>query len=105
MLKQRGGAIVIVVAKAAIARAAGAAAFAASKAGALAMMHVGCGGKAHRGAGCIDTEANRKATSSADFAKWLENLGRRACQPFSVQRRGQNGFMVQPYRYTGIGDC
>ena len=77
MLKQRSGSIVNVAAKAAFDHAAGAAAYAASKAGALAMMD--CLAEDLRGTGVrvnsilpsiIDTEANRSAMPKADFAKW-----------------------------------
>jgi len=77
MLKQGSGAIVNVAAKAAIDHAAGAAAYAASKAAAVAMMD--CLAEDLKGTGVrvnsvlpsiIDTEANRKAMPTADFAKW-----------------------------------
>jgi NAD(P)-dependent dehydrogenase (short-subunit alcohol dehydrogenase family) len=77
MLKQGSGAIVNVAAKAAIDHAAGAAAYAASKAAAVAMMD--CLAADLKGTGVransvlpsiIDTEANRKAIPHADFAKW-----------------------------------
>lgn len=77
MLKQRSGAIVNVAAKAAIDHGAGAAAYAASKAAAVAMMDSLA--EDSKGTGIrvnsilpsiIDTEANRKAMPKADFAKW-----------------------------------
>ena len=77
MLKQGRGAIVNVCAKAALDHAAGAAAYAASKAAALAMMDSlaadlkGSGVRVNSVLPSImDTEANRKAMPSADFAKW-----------------------------------
>lgn len=77
MLKQKSGSIVNVAAKAAVDHAAGAAAYAASKAAAVAMMD--CLAADLQGTGVransvlpsiIDTEANRKAMPSADFSKW-----------------------------------
>jgi NAD(P)-dependent dehydrogenase (short-subunit alcohol dehydrogenase family) len=77
MLKAGRGAIVNVVSKAAFDHAAGNAAYAASKAGALAMMDSLA--QELKGTGVrvnsilpdiIDTEANRKAMPGADFAKW-----------------------------------
>lgn len=77
MLKAKQGAIVNVAAKAAFDHAAGAAAYAASKAAALAM--VDCLAADVKGTGVrvnsilpsiIDTEANRKAMPGADFATW-----------------------------------
>jgi NAD(P)-dependent dehydrogenase (short-subunit alcohol dehydrogenase family) len=77
MLKQNGGAIVNVLSKAAVDHAAGASAYAASKAAALAMTD--CLAADLKGTGVransivpsiIDTEANRRATPDADFAKW-----------------------------------
>ncbi len=77
MLKQGSGAIVNVAAKAAIDHAAGAAAYAASKAAAVAMMD--CLAADLKGTGVrvnsvlpsiIDTEANRQAMPKADFSKW-----------------------------------
>jgi len=77
MLKQKSGALVNVAAKAAYDHAAGAAAYAASKAAALALMDSLA--EDVRGSGVrvnsilpsiIDTEANRKAMPGADFAKW-----------------------------------
>jgi NAD(P)-dependent dehydrogenase (short-subunit alcohol dehydrogenase family) len=77
MLKQNSGAIINVLSKAAVDHAAGASAYAASKAAALAMTD--CLAADLKGTGVransivpsiIDTEANRRAMPSADFAKW-----------------------------------
>jgi NAD(P)-dependent dehydrogenase (short-subunit alcohol dehydrogenase family) len=77
MLKQKRGAIVNVSARAALDHAAGATAYAASKAAALAMMDSLA--EDLRGTGVrvntilpsiIDTEPNREAMPNADFAKW-----------------------------------
>ncbi len=77
MLKQGSGAIVNVAAKAAIDHSAGASAYAASRAAAVAMMDSLA--EDLKGSGVrvnsilpsiIDTEANRKAMPGADFAKW-----------------------------------
>jgi NAD(P)-dependent dehydrogenase (short-subunit alcohol dehydrogenase family) len=77
MLKQKHGAIVNVASKAALDHGAGAGAYAASKAGALAL--IDSLAAEVKGSGVrvnsilpsvIDTEANRKAMPSADFAKW-----------------------------------
>jgi NAD(P)-dependent dehydrogenase (short-subunit alcohol dehydrogenase family) len=77
MLKMKRGAIVNVASKAAVEHTAGDAAYAASKAGALAMMDSLA--EELKGTGVrvnsilpsiIDTEANRKAMPSADFGKW-----------------------------------
>lgn len=77
MLKQKYGAIVNVAAKAALDHGAGASAYAASKAGALALMDSlaaelkGTGVRVNSILpSIIDTEANRKAMPSADFSKW-----------------------------------
>jgi NAD(P)-dependent dehydrogenase (short-subunit alcohol dehydrogenase family) len=77
MLKQGHGAIVNVASKAAVDHAAGAAAYAASKAGAVAMMDSlaaevkGTGVRVNSILpSIIDTEINRKAIPKADFAKW-----------------------------------
>jgi NAD(P)-dependent dehydrogenase (short-subunit alcohol dehydrogenase family) len=77
MLKQRRGAIVNVASKAAVDHAAGVAAYAASKAAAVAMMDslaadlTGTGVRVNSILpSVIDTEANRKAMPKADFAKW-----------------------------------
>ena len=73
----RGGAILSVVAKAAFDHAAGASAYAASKAAALAMMDSSA--EDLRGTSVransilptiIDTEANRREMTGADFDKW-----------------------------------
>jgi NAD(P)-dependent dehydrogenase (short-subunit alcohol dehydrogenase family) len=77
MLKQGSGAIVNIAAKAAFDHAAGNAAYAASKAAAVAMMD--CLAQDLKGTGIrvnsvlpsiFDTEANRKAMPKADFGKW-----------------------------------
>jgi NAD(P)-dependent dehydrogenase (short-subunit alcohol dehydrogenase family) len=77
MLKQGRGAIVNVAAKAAFDHAAGAAAYAASKAAAVAMLDSLAADL--KGSGIrvnsilpsiIDTQANRKAMPNADFVKW-----------------------------------
>jgi NAD(P)-dependent dehydrogenase (short-subunit alcohol dehydrogenase family) len=77
MLKQRHGTIVNVASKAAFDHAGGAAAYAASKAAAVAMMDslaADLKGTSVRVnsilPSIIDTEANRKAMPNADFAKW-----------------------------------
>lgn len=77
MLKQKNGSIVNVAAKAAFDHAAGAAAYAASKSAAVAMMD--CLAQDLKGTGVrvnsilpsiIDTEANRRAMPGADFSAW-----------------------------------
>lgn len=77
MLNQKHGTIVNVAAKAAFDHGAGAAAYAASKAGAVAM--IDCLAAEVKGSGVrvnsllpsiIDTKANRKAMPDADFANW-----------------------------------
>ena len=77
MLKEGNGAIVNVAAKAAFDHAAGAAAYAASKAAAVAMLDSLAAETKGSGVrvntilpSIIDTEANRKAMPKADFAKW-----------------------------------
>jgi NAD(P)-dependent dehydrogenase (short-subunit alcohol dehydrogenase family) len=77
MLEKRHGAIVNVASKAAVDHAAGAAAYASSKAGALALMDSlaedlkGTGVRVNSVLpSVIDTEANRKAMPNADFRKW-----------------------------------
>ena len=77
MLQQKSGAIVNIAAKAALDHAAGASAYASSKAAALAMMDSLA--EDLRGTGVrvnsilpsiIDTEMNRRAMPAADFSKW-----------------------------------
>lgn len=77
MLKQGRGTIVNVASKAALDHAAGASAYAASKAAAVAMMDSLAADLKGTGVrvntllpSIIDTEANRKAMPKADFAKW-----------------------------------
>jgi NAD(P)-dependent dehydrogenase (short-subunit alcohol dehydrogenase family) len=77
MVKQGSGVIVNVASKAAVDHAAGAAAYAASKAGAVAMMDSlaaevkGTGVRVNSILpSIIDTEPNRKAMPNADFSKW-----------------------------------
>lgn len=77
MLQQKHGAIVNVCAKAALDHGAGAAAYAASKAAALAMLDSLAADVKGTGVrvnsilpSIIDTEANRKAMPGADFASW-----------------------------------
>src|SRR6185436_10975550 len=77
ILKQGEGAIVNVAAKAALDAPAGAAAYAASKAAAIAMMNSlaadlkGTGVRVNSVLpSIIDTEPNRKSMPNADFAKW-----------------------------------
>ncbi len=77
MLKQGKGAIVNVASKAALDHGAGLAAYAASKAAALAMMESLAAELKDSGVransilpSIIDTEINRKAMPGADFAKW-----------------------------------
>ena len=77
MLKQAGGSIVNIAAKAGVDHPAGAAAYAASKAAALAMMDSlasdltgTCVRVNSVLPSIIDTSANRKAMPKAEFAKW-----------------------------------
>ena len=77
MLKQSGGSIVNVASKAALDHASGAAAYAASKAAAVAMMDSLAADLKGTGVrvnsilpSIINTEANRKAMPKADFVKW-----------------------------------
>jgi NAD(P)-dependent dehydrogenase (short-subunit alcohol dehydrogenase family) len=77
MLRQKNGAIVNIASKAALDHAAGAGAYAASKAAALALFD--CLAQDVKGSGVrvnsvlpsiIDTEPNRKAMPTADFSRW-----------------------------------
>jgi len=77
MLRRKSGSIINIAAKAAFDHAAGASAYAASKAGALALFD--CLAQDLKGSGVrvnsilpsiIDTEPNRKAMPGADFTKW-----------------------------------
>jgi NAD(P)-dependent dehydrogenase (short-subunit alcohol dehydrogenase family) len=77
MLKQRSGAIVNVSARLAVDHAAGAAAYAASKAAAVAMIDSLAADLKGKGVrvnsvlpSIIDTDANRRAMPNADFTKW-----------------------------------
>src|SRR5215467_357108 len=77
MLKQGRGSIVNISAKAALDHAAGASAYAASKAASVAMMDSLAADLKGTGVrvntilpSIIDTEANRKAMPKADFSKW-----------------------------------
>jgi len=77
MLRQRNGAIVNVAAKAAVDHGAGAGAYAASKAAAVALMDSLAGDTQGTGVrvnsilpSIIDTEANRRAMPNANFAAW-----------------------------------
>jgi len=77
MVKQGRGVIINVAAKAARDNPAGAAAYAASKAGALSLMHSLAAEVKGTGVrinsilpSIIDTEANRRAMPQADFASW-----------------------------------
>jgi|SRR5450755_708691 NAD(P)-dependent dehydrogenase (short-subunit alcohol dehydrogenase family) len=77
MLKQKSGAIINIASKAAFDHAAGAAAYVASKAAALAMIDSLAADLKSTGVransvlpSIIDTEANRKAMPNADFATW-----------------------------------
>jgi NAD(P)-dependent dehydrogenase (short-subunit alcohol dehydrogenase family) len=77
MLKEGHGAIVNVAAKAAFDHASGAAAYAASKSAAVALLDSLAADLKGSGVrvnsilpSIIDTEANRKAMPTADFSKW-----------------------------------
>lgn len=77
LIKQRSGSIINVASRAAVDHAAGAAAYAASKAAAVAMVDslaadlAGTGVRANSILpSIIDTDANRKAMPKSDFAKW-----------------------------------
>lgn len=77
MLRQKSGVIINIASRAAVDHAAGAAAYVASKAAAVAMINSlaadlhGTGVRANSILpSIIDTEANRKAMPGADFSKW-----------------------------------
>jgi NAD(P)-dependent dehydrogenase (short-subunit alcohol dehydrogenase family) len=77
MLKQRSGVLINIASQAAVNHAAGAAAYAASKAAAVAMIDSlaadlnGTGVRANSVLpSIIDTKANRRAMPNADFSKW-----------------------------------
>lgn len=77
MLERKSGAFVNVAARAAVDHAAGASAYAATKAGAVALMDSLAADLKGTGVrvnsilpSIIDTEANRKAMPKADFTKW-----------------------------------
>ena len=77
MLKKKSGVIINIASKAAVDHGAGASAYAAAKAGAVALMDSlaaevkGSGVRVNSILpSIIDTEANRKAMPGADFAKW-----------------------------------
>jgi NAD(P)-dependent dehydrogenase (short-subunit alcohol dehydrogenase family) len=106
MLKQGHGAIVNVASKAAVDHAAGNAAYAASKAAAVAMMD--CLAADLRGTGVransvlpsiIDTEANRKALPNANFASWPkpEEIARVILWLCSDEARLINGASIPVY--------
>ena len=106
MLKQRSGAIVNVAAKAAVDHGAGASAYAASKAGAVAMMDSLA--EDLRGTGVrvnsilpsiIDTETNRKAMPDADFSTWPkpEDIARVVLFLASDQAKVVHGASVPVY--------
>ena len=77
MIRQKHGTVINVASKAAVDHAAGAAAYAASKAAAVAMMDSVAADLKDTGVrvnsilpSIIDTEINRKAMPNADFARW-----------------------------------
>jgi NAD(P)-dependent dehydrogenase (short-subunit alcohol dehydrogenase family) len=109
MLKQGSGAIVNVSSRAAFDHAAGAAAYAASKAASLAMIDSlaadlkGTGVRANSVLPSIfDNEANRKAMPNADFAKWPkpEDIARVILFLCSDDARLINGAAVPVYGDT-----
>jgi NAD(P)-dependent dehydrogenase (short-subunit alcohol dehydrogenase family) len=106
MLRQKHGAIVNVAAKAAIDHGGGAAAYAASKAAAVAMMDSlaedlkGTGVRVNSILpSIIDTEANRRAMPDADFATWPkpEDLARVVVFLASDEARVIHGAAVPVY--------
>ena len=107
MLKQGHGAIVNIASKAAVDHAAGAAAYAASKAAAVAMMDSlaaelkGTGVRVNSILpSIIDTEINRKAIPNADFANWPkpEDIARVALFLCSDEAKLIHGAAVPVYR-------
>jgi NAD(P)-dependent dehydrogenase (short-subunit alcohol dehydrogenase family) len=109
MLKQKAGAIVNVGAKAAFDHAAGASAYAASKAAALAM--IDCLAADAKGTGVrvntilpsiIDTVANRKAMPDANFAVWPkpEDIARVVLFLCSDDARVVHGAAIPVYGYS-----
>ena len=108
MLKQGNGAVLNVASKAAFDHAAGAAAYAASKAAAVAMMDslaADLRGTNVRGnsilPSIIDTEANRKAMPGADFAMWPKPKRLHESSYFCAPKT-RNSFMARPCRYMEI---
>ncbi len=106
MLKQKHGAIVNVAAKAALDHGAGASAYAASKAAALAMMDSLAADVKGSGVrvnsilpSIIDTEVNRKAMPDADFATWPkpENIARVILFLCSEEARVIHGAAIPVY--------
>lgn len=106
MLKQKSGAIVNVASQAAVNHAAGATAYAASKAAAVAM--IDCLAADLHGTGVransvlpsiIDTPANRKAMPNADFSKWpkAEDIARVILFLCSDEARLVHGASVPVY--------
>jgi NAD(P)-dependent dehydrogenase (short-subunit alcohol dehydrogenase family) len=109
MLQQKQGAIVNVAAKAAFDHGAGASAYAASKAAAVAMMDSLAGDLKGTGVrvnsvlpSIIDTEANRKAMPGADFAVWPkpEEIARVILFLCSESASVVHGAAVPVYRYS-----
>jgi NAD(P)-dependent dehydrogenase (short-subunit alcohol dehydrogenase family) len=109
MLKQKSGAIVNVVARAAIDHAAGASAYAASKAAALAMTDSLAADLKGTGVrvnsilpSIIDTPANRKAMPSSDFALWPkpEDIARVILFLCGDDAKVIHGAAVPVYGYT-----
>jgi NAD(P)-dependent dehydrogenase (short-subunit alcohol dehydrogenase family) len=106
MLGQKSGAIVNVAAKAAVDHGGGAAAYAASKAAAVAMMDSlaedlkGTGVRVNSILpSIIDTEANRRAMPDADFAKWpkADDIAKVVLFLASEQARVVHGAAVPVY--------
>jgi NAD(P)-dependent dehydrogenase (short-subunit alcohol dehydrogenase family) len=106
MLKQRSGAIVNIAAKAAFDHGAGASAYAASKAAAVAMMDSlaedlkGTGVRVNSVLpSIIDTEVNRKAMPDANFAAWPkpEDIARVVLFLASDQAKVVHGAAVPVY--------